>query len=339
MKDYSPTFILGTPRSGTTLTAKILNRHSRIFMPGETHFFDDIYARRKQIGDLKDDANREIAVTRLLTIYNRYAEPDDQERIDTIFSKTDPNVVFNSFCDTYKDLFKRFMDIQMAFEQKHRWGNNVPRDIFNIKYILDSFPNAKFIICIRDPRDFLASYKNYGKVAIKSHKKRIKNLYHPFVTSAIWKGTTNQIGRIKHNLPQDKFIIIRYEDLASNPESTLKGICEHIGEKFESHMLELTASNSSYRENRKKTSGIYKSSIGRWRDILSDEEAYIAEKLAGPRLKEYRYPIAQLKVNFFKLAYTLLSTPYGVWKAINVNREHMGPLYSHIAKRIISIYR
>jgi len=47
----NPIFVVGTPRSGTILTAKILGRHSHIFMPGETHFFDDIYSRRIELGN------------------------------------------------------------------------------------------------------------------------------------------------------------------------------------------------------------------------------------------------------------------------------------------------
>ena len=65
IKNRHPVFIIGTPRSGTTLTAKILGRHSNIFMPGETHFFDDVYSvvfgagsrnlgdRLWQLGDVK----------------------------------------------------------------------------------------------------------------------------------------------------------------------------------------------------------------------------------------------------------------------------------------------
>lgn len=47
-QSVAPIFVFGIPRSGTTLTAMIIGRHSRLFMSGETHYIDDIYSRRKE---------------------------------------------------------------------------------------------------------------------------------------------------------------------------------------------------------------------------------------------------------------------------------------------------
>ena len=57
--DAAPIFVLGMPRSGTTLTAKILGRHQKIFAlaPGETHYFHDVWSRRRELDDLQDDKN------------------------------------------------------------------------------------------------------------------------------------------------------------------------------------------------------------------------------------------------------------------------------------------
>ncbi len=52
--------MVGTPRSGTTLCASILGRHSTIYMGGENHFFEDIYARREQLGALGAGATRAV---------------------------------------------------------------------------------------------------------------------------------------------------------------------------------------------------------------------------------------------------------------------------------------
>ncbi len=81
-----PIFVVGTPRSGTTLTARILNRHSRIFMPGETHFFDDVYSRRREFGSIQTANARSEISNQLVTLYERYNEPADQQRIDLLFN-------------------------------------------------------------------------------------------------------------------------------------------------------------------------------------------------------------------------------------------------------------
>jgi hypothetical protein len=60
---------------------------------------------------------------------------------------------------TYRDILTTFMNIQMRSEEKVRWGNNVPKDIFNLDQIFSFYPDAKILICIRDVRDYLLSYK------------------------------------------------------------------------------------------------------------------------------------------------------------------------------------
>ena len=48
-----PIFIVGAPRSGTTLLQYMLRSHPRISLPtGESHFFVPIYHNRAQYGDL-----------------------------------------------------------------------------------------------------------------------------------------------------------------------------------------------------------------------------------------------------------------------------------------------
>jgi hypothetical protein len=47
-----PIFVVGCPRSGTTLLQLMLHSHPRIAIPPETRFMLDIYERRLEFGDL-----------------------------------------------------------------------------------------------------------------------------------------------------------------------------------------------------------------------------------------------------------------------------------------------
>ena len=120
----APIFVVGTPRSGTTLVAKILGHHSRIFMPGETHFFDDIYSHKDVSGSFTEETITSIS-ERLFDLYGRYYEPDDQQRIEKLFSSPENIKAELSDCLSYADVFTRFMNVQMEDENKNRWGNNI----------------------------------------------------------------------------------------------------------------------------------------------------------------------------------------------------------------------
>ena len=56
---------------------------------------------------------------------------------------------------TYESLFSFFMNVQAYHFGKSRWCNHAPKDIFDIEDILSLYPNAKFVICLRDIRDFI----------------------------------------------------------------------------------------------------------------------------------------------------------------------------------------
>jgi hypothetical protein len=98
-------------------------------MPGETHFFDDIYARSQEVGDLKDLESVKWVIGRLRMIYGRYNEKSDQKRIYKPLQKRGVIEGLLS-CRTYQEVFSWFMEIQMRFMGKVRWRQNMAKDIF-----------------------------------------------------------------------------------------------------------------------------------------------------------------------------------------------------------------
>jgi hypothetical protein len=52
MSSNRPIFLVGCPRSGTTLLSVLLHAHPRIAMPPETRFLLPAYRRRAEYGDL-----------------------------------------------------------------------------------------------------------------------------------------------------------------------------------------------------------------------------------------------------------------------------------------------
>jgi hypothetical protein len=335
VEESPPIFVVGPPRSGTTLTAKILGRHSRVFVPGETHFFDDIYARRRELGELSDPAARAKVLSRLDTIYERYDEAADQRRIHRIFQSTDLREQLGR-CLTYKDLLSHFMESQMRSAGKIRWGNNVPKDIFHVKEILSFYPGAKFIVCLRDVRDFLLSYKYKWRNTGKENSDRVKKLYHPVVTSLLWKASVKQILRAKDAIPSGNVTLVRYERLAEKPEQSIRELCDFIGEDFEPAMGDVNEGNSSFEVTKK---GIYSSSISRWRRLLSAEEACVAQSITKDLLQELGYSLERLKVNPIAIGYIWATTPYGLCRAVHANRAIRGPLLPYLTRRIAAALR
>ncbi len=332
----TPIFIVGTPRSGTTLTAKILGRHSRLFMPGETHFFDDIYARRHELGEPQETHSAAGIATRLSTLYERFNEPADQQRIIALGGEDALRCELGTSCRTYGEVLSRFMQFQMRHHPtKIRWGNNVPKDIFHVKDILKFYPEAKFVICVRDIRDFLLSYPNRWKTTSPENVERVKKLYHPILTSLLWKIAMKQIRALKALVPLDHFLIVRYEDLVTQPQATINTLCHFLKEPYEEEMLHVEANNSSFAVQEQ---GIFSTSIQRWTQSLSREHVYIAERLARQELEQLGYEAANVHPNPLKLLKIAISFPYAFCLALNANRSIREPILPYLMRRAAAFF-
>lgn len=332
---HAPIFIVGSPRSGTTLTAKILGRHSRVFMPAENHFFEDIYARRKELGSPDHPSAKNRIRERLVTLYGRYNQKEEQDRLDNLLA--DPKVrerLDSSFCD-YKTILNTFMDIQLQGTKKARWGNNTPKDLFHINEILSFYPDAKFIVCVRDVRDFLLSYKTRWKATSEHHRSRLRELYHPVITSLLWKSNVRRISALKTKIPKENMMIIKYEELVHNPEQIGRQVCQLIGEEFEPDMLNITTNNSS---DQTESKGIFTSSVGKWRGKLGNEEVFIAQWINRRELAELEYSLEKFGVSPISLAKLLFSSPYALYRALAANKGKRGPLFPYLAKRVGSLF-
>lgn len=315
--------------------AKVLGRHPRLFMPGETHFFDDVYASRATLGDLSSPVSRESVATKLSDHYRRYWEMPDQERIDAIIrDRPDVWARWRDGMRDYRDALSGFMSMQMEVEGKVRWGNNVPRDIFNLNEILDFYPQAKFVVCARDPRDFLLSYKGKWKVTDGEHISRLRQLYHPVITSLLWKASMRRLAALKSKVPSGNWVVVRYEDMVSDPEDTMRRVCRIVEEDFDLQMLDVSESNSSTGQQQK---GIFVSSVRRWRTELSPVEISVAQHLTAQEMRGLGYQREVLKASLPGIAASYGSAPFALFRAIRANADMHGPLLAYLARRVKSL--
>lgn len=330
----SPIFVVGTPRSGTTLIARILGKHSRIYMPEETPFFHDIYSRRGCfLGELTVGAVRRGVADNLLSLHAKYNSPGTQHLVKKVFS--DKAVLHQLYedCDSYKSMFSFFMAQLAGNEGKTRWGNNVPNDIFYIDEIMSLYPNAIILICVRDIRDFLVSYKEKWRRSTGANAERLKNLYHPLLTTLLWKSSMRLIPEVLSKVPEGNAMLVKYEDLTTNPQEILQSICQTLGEEFESDMLNIETNNSSTLTQQR---GIFASSVGRWKTSLDPAEATIAQWFARKELLELGYGMEQLPISFGKAAGILASFPFAAVRAVFANRNRRASLVPYLIRRLSS---
>jgi hypothetical protein len=322
-------FVVGAPRSGTTLTARILGSHPDIFCPGETHFMEDIYSRG--LAEAGNSQSLDEMLTRLLTIYARYNEPGDQDRLDRLVGNSDFKAVLRSRSDSASNVFASFMELQASACGKSAWVNHAPKDVFYIDELATMFPECRFILCVRDPRDFLLSYKLKWRATADREVARIRALYHPVITTMLWKASARRIHDAFRRLPEDRVMLQKYEDLVSDPVGQVERLFAFIGEHNVPDTTNLEFSNSSHG---RPAFGIHTDSVGRGAQALDRSELWWIRRLLRDDLERFGYDFGSLRPPVGRLLVNIVTLPVSLSRALIANRHKTGPILPYLFRRL-----
>ncbi len=277
--NHEPIFIAGPDRSGTTLMFALLASHSRISMVRRTNMWRYFHG---QYGDLSQEENFERCLSDMAR-YNRmrHLQPDPQ-RIRTEFWQGEPS---------YARLFALFHEHHAERQGKVRWGDKSLHTEHFAHQLFAEFPLAKVLHMARDPRDRYASVRRrYGR-----DTRRLG------AATGRWLNSMKAGERNQAHYP-GSYRIIRYEDLASRPEETLREICDFIHEEYEPGMLAMQGS-ADYRRDGGNSSfeaiqpGVISTSpIGRFRQVLTPREVAFIERFAGREMQQLGYRPEQMQL-------------------------------------------
>ena len=281
-------FIVGTGRCGTTLLRLMLDAHPELAIPPETHFF-----YRAVTSSMLSSDPREGYLT-ALTCDVRW--PDFQLSAELLRGLTRDLEPFN-----LSDAFRTFYSAYAKIDGKTRWGDKTPDHSGQMDLIEKFIPEAHFIHLIRDGRDVALSLKElwFGPRSFQE--------VGGWWASKI-KAARDQVSRLRH------YLEIRYEDLVSRPEPTLKQVCDFLELSWNPVMLDyhktakkqlrlITPVLTQDRErmiNSEQRQGIHqltskppqRERIARWRTEMSQADQQVFEKTAGWLLREFGYEVS-----------------------------------------------
>jgi hypothetical protein len=208
-------FVVGCPRSGTTLLSVLLDRHSRLCVPPETAFFDEIAPRLPAV---RDDA----ALLQVLRAWRRL--PELQLEAPAVLAHLlsqsggplSPERVLSGLLDLYAQA-----------RGKPRCGEKTPQHLAHAHTLLRCFPDAPILCLLRDGRDVALSLRSMPWWPGSDLKAAAHH----------WKSCLRQMEACVQAAP-DRFQVVRYEDLAARPEATLASVMAALHEHFEPWQLD-----------------------------------------------------------------------------------------------------
>jgi Sulfotransferase family len=215
-----PIFILGCPRSGTTLLQLMLHAHPRIAIPPETRFVLTSYEARNTFGDLRREPNRMVLANSIVrerqTLFYDLGLDADEVFAEIIAG---PPTLGSAIGIVFRAYARRF--------GKPRWGDKRPGYYQYIPALLRMFPDAQIVHLIRDGRDCVASL-----LTMPWFKQDI------YAAICSWIEAIDSGRRAARQLPADTYFELSYEDLVADSPGQLAKLCEFLSEQFDPAMTE-----------------------------------------------------------------------------------------------------
>lgn len=286
---YPPLFIIGNPRSGTTLLRLIINAHSQFVVPPECGFIQWLYHFFSSwtLADSQAPRRVETFLGALSKCRKMETWGLNYEELGKAISKNQP--------DSYANLCREVLNQYIRQEKPGavRWGDKNNYYIQHLQTIEAIFPEAVFLFIVRDGRDVACSYRAL-------HEKSSTSSYYPnlpFEPEEIAREWAANNQRVLSRLSNLRTHLIKYEDLVSEAGDSIREICTFLGISFESGMLEFYREKTSrephemiaWKEKTQKR--ITSSQIGRFQKELSPEEIEAFELEAGNDLRNLGYTL------------------------------------------------
>ena len=266
-----PFFLVGCDRSGTTLLAAMLDRHSRIAVPPETHFF-----RSTCTGD--KEPSPPLSHGQLLTQFasnHRAADMGlDARALAARFETLDP---------TYRNLFLSAVGLYAQARNKCRVGEKTPGHLARIPRILHFLPEAKVICVVRDGRDVARSLVRVAW----SHRDQRRHCLR-------WNRASRHVLRYGRTFSNNVRMVL-FEDLLRDPQSQLSDLCEFLGECYEPQQLDASVPTGvvpqqEKRWKQKAAEPLDPSRAHAWRQDTSEHDKHLMNAAMGHYLRAFGYP-------------------------------------------------
>ena len=274
-----PIFIVGAPRSGTTLLQRMLRSHPHICSPtGESHFIIPLYANRNNYRNLDTPQGIKTILEEMRKISREFVEEDlhgltfDTDSLANEFHELGINTVIG--------IITALFEKNMRGEGKIRWAEKTPYYILHMRTILEIYPDAQFIHIIRDGRDAALS------MLARKHDLKIYNTYQ---AAWLWKKYVDTGQRTGSTLPPNTYFELRYEDLLQNPEKELRAVCKFLGEPFSSSMVNFQKSKDPKTKTPLLKKPIARSNYGKWKTNMNSWQIWVFESIAGDTLSKNNY--------------------------------------------------
>jgi len=266
-------FVIGSPRSGTTLMQSMLARAPGVTIPPETAFMGITWVRRARLGRIGSDRGWAAAVNAVVERSERYGFPVDPEELRAELSSAGER--------SYARLLNDWLALCADAAGADVVGEKSPLHTEHAGRLASMFPGARFVQMVRDPRDVALSQTSiWERTALQS----------------AWRWRVDQKLAIEHGraIGADRFRVQRYEDLVADPEGSLRAISSFLSIPYDGAMLDPSSREGSgfaaHETHKLQTlERVSTGRIGRYKGRLAARDIGVVQAVCAPLMTHFGY--------------------------------------------------
>lgn len=267
MNSRTPFFIMGTGRCGSTWIYQLLDRHPSVALTDEARFVDLVwfmsqYSAQSNLERRLWDMRPPQELTGLVT------EHYTQRASDAV-------------TENGGLLLASFYERVAGRSDFTHWGDKLP-DARAARGVQSLYPNTKFVLVVRDPRDNYCSYHRFArKPAIAAKYPELSAMTaESFALEwrALNAGCTEYL---------DPLHLVRYEDMVAAPAAQLDALLAFLDLPAHPDVDVHAERPATYAAH--GTSKSVAESVGRWREELTRGDIEAIEATAGPLMEKLGY--------------------------------------------------
>jgi hypothetical protein len=273
-----PIFVVGHRKTGTTLVQELLDGHPQLaVLPGESNHFNTFLPRDPERVGV--DAQR-WWMLRLVTpsgIPPFWALGREPDAYAAFTARLLGFVAANPGRDVLGMAAAALGD-----GDRTAWVEKTPGHEHRLEQILEAYPQARFIHLVRDPRSVAAAIVRLDRATDRR-------------TDVVDLGLTIRRS-FETAQPGDRYLVLRYEDLVTDPEPAMRRVADFAGVEWSDSLLVPTvggvgATSNSAWSARKVTGEIEGRRLDLWREELGGHAAGLVAAATRDAARRHGYDL------------------------------------------------
>lgn len=268
----APIVIVGQPRSGSTITTRILNAFDSVFLINDFYALQAIDAEK--LWHRRDpSSSARIAEIVLKRVAVRATQESGKTLEQSIELSSQGLAKVSAFARGDWPAGTPWYEVMGAVLTKAAqeagcsvWGWNTPQDHLHLERIFNAWPEAQILFVMRDPNDVLRSYKNASGPWHDARR------YNPATIGYAWRVAARNFRAWSEQRP-GRVEFLWYESLVSDTEASVDMLSKWAGLPCQAIALEGFGNNSSHHPNRTSRE-------------VTDAEVWLAHRIIGQEIEK-----------------------------------------------------